>query len=421
MSEFERKKILVWCLGLYAVTTLLAMAPMNIGAALVFLGLIFSAGSFSNLKKLFVKEYRENRGSRIFLKLSLLLAGACALSLLAALIWPVWIGKHQIQIRFFPDLLKAWYLFWPFVLVVAIRQLKSRDVVQVLSIWIFTFLVMAVIGVIQHKTGWPRKQPIPLTSLYHSTLFLGHHLSIASILIFPFFATLELLSNREKAKCSWVNKKLLWVGAIAGAITLYATYSRTLWLALPLGILIWLLGVIPKKWRAPSVVTAGLLAIAASQLPMIQSRLNSQMGQLDRYRLWQVNYEFFKARPLTGVGWKHTYEAAENSFKQKETHGEIYFVGHAHNMVLEMAAGTGIVGLLAWLFWVGGTLYLCWKAVKASKTAPNLGWGIFCALIVLQLNGLTQVNFWEGKVIHQLMWVMAWVLLWQKWPKSGKA
>ena len=26
--------------------------------------------------------------------------------------------------------------------------------------------------------------------------------------------------------------------------------------------------------------------------------------------------------------------------------------------------------------------------------------------------GLTQVNFWESKVLHQIMWVTAWALVW---------
>jgi hypothetical protein len=40
----------------------------------------------------------------------------------------------------------------------------------------------------------------------------------------------------------------------------------------------------------------------------------------------------------------------------------------------------------------------------------NLSYGILSALIVFQINGLTQVNFWEAKVQHQLMWMVGWIL-----------
>ena len=34
--------------------------------------------------------------------------------------------------------------------------------------------------------------------------------------------------------------------------------------------------------------------------------------------------------------------------------------------------------------------------------------------VVFHLNGLTNLNFWEGKVTHQLFWMLGWLLVWQK-------
>ena len=45
------------------------------------------------------------------------------------------------------------------------------------------------------------------------------------------------------------------------------------------------------------------------------------------------------------------------------------------------------------------------------------GWA--CAWIVFHLNGLTQVNFWEAKVQHQMAWVIAWSLLFAGMPKES--
>ena len=47
-----------------------------------------------------------------------------------------------------------------------------------------------------------------------------------------------------------------------------------------------------------------------------------------------------------------------------------------------------------------------------TRAEPGFAWGLLCAWIVFQLNGLTQVNFWEGKVMHQMMWAVAWSFVW---------
>ncbi len=79
--------------------------------------------------------------------------------------------------------------------------------------------------------------------------------------------------------------------------------------------------------------------------------------------------------------------------------------------------GTGILGLLAWLAWVGVTLGLAWASVRRGRTG-GFARGVLCAWVVFHINGLTQVNFWESKVLHQMMWVVAWTLLWASQPSK---
>ena len=76
-----------------------------------------------------------------------------------------------------------------------------------------------------------------------------------------------------------------------------------------------------------------------------------------------------------------------------------------------MLGGTGLLGALAWLAWCWVTLKILWRGFK-NPVSQSFAWGLLCAWLVFQINGLTQVNFWEGKVMHQMMWVVAWSLLW---------
>ena len=80
------------------------------------------------------------------------------------------------------------------------------------------------------------------------------------------------------------------------------------------------------------------------------------------------------------------------------------FVGHAHNNLLEMLGGTGIIGTLTWILWTLWIFKMSLETARHKDPWGDAAWGFFCAWIVFQINGLTQVNFWEGKVLHQMMW-----------------
>ena len=88
-----------------------------------------------------------------------------------------------------------------------------------------------------------------------------------------------------------------------------------------------------------------------------------------------------------------------------------FFIGHAHNVYLEILAGIGLFGFVTWILW----LLFAFRTLHSLKQPLKLcGFpvGILSAWIVFLVNGLTQVNFWEGKVLHQIAWVMGLTLYW---------
>jgi O-antigen ligase len=160
---------------------------------------------------------------------------------------------------------------------------------------------------------------------------------------------------------------------------------------------------------------------ALSQIPGIQRRLRDGMGIGERHELWLANWEFFKNRPLLGVGWRQNQELSGYYLmdKYQQTH---VFSGHAHNNLLDLLGGTGALGTLAWLAWSFWVIRILWmKSTRQTEEEPWFGRGLVCAWVVFHLNGLTQVNFWEGKVQHQMAWVIAWSLFWISPPSSGEA
>jgi len=90
-------------------------------------------------------------------------------------------------------------------------------------------------------------------------------------------------------------------------------------------------------------------------------------------------------------------------------HSNDVFSGHAHNNLIDMLGGTGAIGTAAWLFWCAVVLVI---TLRAARKNAGFARGLLCAWIVFHINGLTQVNFWDAKVEHQMAWMLAWTLSW---------
>ncbi|MGK5082923.1 O-antigen ligase family protein [Bdellovibrionota bacterium FG-1] len=412
------KKGLTFAFALYAASTLISMAVMSIGAAILFAALVWECGGPRGLWQASVQTAR-GFWVRRFCGASGLLVAALALSLLGAVFWPVGWGGHFVQPEWW-DLAKVWYFAWPILLVLGLRRLDEAERTTVLKTWIITFTVLSAIGIFQYFVGWPRSQPIPKNEThFHATLFLGHHLSVASIFIFPFFAVLDWVTQQWTARLRPARLKglfpvwFLLLSLVLGFATLFLTYSRMLWLSLPLALLIWVIHALPRK---QAVIAAALLVALGggiAQLPSIQQRATAVMGIGDREKLWKANLEFLRLRPLTGTGFRRNIEASSYYLESLPNAGSV-FTGHAHNNLIDMMGGTGILGALAWLLWCG----LLFRIIGvSSRNSVGFSSGLLFAWIGFHLNGLTQVNFWEGKVMHQMMWSVAWILLWAESSK----
>jgi len=380
------------------------MAAMSIGTGVLLVSAVAALGPRHYWQTL--RDGWQGPVLKMYAILAAALAGACLLSLVVARFAPLEFAGYAVQVSFGRDMAKAWYLFWPLILTPCLAVVSERTRETVLRTWLAAFFVLSLIGIQQYFTGWPRPQPIPGNEPYfHATLFLGHHLSVASVLIFPFFTSLAFaVTPKKSAPLGW--PRPIWIlASVAGAACLFLTFSRNLWGALPVGIALVFLLNLSKKGRFAMLGGLGVLIGAVALVPSIQTRALASIGITDRVELWKANFEFLRLRPLTGTGWHHNLELAAAYFQSK-TPGQSGFVGHAHNNVLEVLGSTGLLGFAAWVAWNLWILRRAW-----SLRTQAWACGVFCALIVLQLNGLTQVNFWESKVLHQLMWVASWLMI----------
>jgi O-antigen ligase len=403
-------KFAINILALYSVLSLTSMAGMNLGFLLVFLW--FGAAIFG-MRSAILEPIRNTSGYKHYRFTALLLFVTCTLSLLMAKMFPFSYAGHEPEITLH-GVLKIWYMICPLLLAVVFsaQNLNPYEGITFITrAWWSMTILLGVIAVIQFNTGWPLRQVIPTNpDHFHATLFLGHHLSTASILIFPAFTALAValgafLRNRKI-------RKLEWIAGISGILILFLSYARTAWLALPLGlILIFARYLKPRTFIASTAALLVLLAVG-SQTPAMKERIRNSMGIQDRLRLWEANLDYFKHRPITGIGWLKTQEMSGFYFQEKHPENyKDYFWGHAHNNFFEMLGGTGILGTIAFLLWSIFTIRFALQTRNLAEDGKNyflsdLASGITVALLLLHFNGLTNVTFWEGKVMHQQMFAI---------------
>lgn len=126
-------------------------------------------------------------------------------------------------------------------------------------------------------------------------------------------------------------------------------------------------GFIIKGWRKI------LLGLAFFILLFLGGLLQSRQSPWDnRYIIWQGGWEAFLERPVLGYG--------QENFAHAFTKVKFYPLDNAHNIFLEVAVASGIVGLVLFLSILGKAFFQANLAIKMSLVA---------FIIVAQFNPLS--------------------------------
>jgi len=111
---------------------------------------------------------------------------------------------------------------------------------------------------------------------------------------------------------------------------------------------------------AIGLVGAGVFATGSGSST---ARLANAAGRSSDGRVenWRMAAEALEDRPLFGAG-PGRYQAATSRHRTARVGPDVYF-GDAHNMAIEYAVTTGVLGLAALLLWAG----MCWRRVNLSR------------------------------------------------------
>lgn len=180
------------------------------------------------------------------------------------------------------------------------------------------------------------------------------------IMILPFIAACFRLSRGV------LIRGVLALCALACVAGVFLSLSRggMLALVLEVGLLMWVM--MRRRvvyWLLPIFLAVAVLAIQYQYSARAENQgdvYTAEDAESSRFELWRAGWAMFKARPLTGVGSRLFSDYSSD-------YGEISHDNrgkNSHNTYIEIAAGTGIPGLVCFGM-------LIWTMFRRLRRAPG--------------------------------------------------
>jgi O-antigen ligase len=290
-----------------------------------------------------------------------------------------------------------------------------------LRVLVFITSLVAVYGTVQHFVAIDLFRPEGKKVLMYAIqdqkigpLVVGtfnHHLTFSNVYLF--FATII----GAIALCRFPRQKGLLVLSLWLFLLCVWTESRAAWSAIPVVLFLLAWG---KGRRIAIFTLAGALILFAILYRAdrgFHERFARTMFSNDdmynlgpRQRLWAANLAMFREHPLLGVGWNNNERFAKEWVDRLYPEIKDNFYGHAHSDLLQILSTTGILGLLAYLWLWGQVFAATMKSMRESPRGSEPYWlalGLFAAFVGFQIQGVTQWNFGDAEVIHNVMFFWA--------------
>jgi putative inorganic carbon (HCO3(-)) transporter len=242
--------------------------------------------------------------------------------------------------------------------------------------------------------------------------------------------------SREKGTPVW------WILLAGGSGTLMLaalimTWSRGAWLGFGAAVVVMAVAVVVRSGRGAVLgAVFGLLAayvLLAGGLARVPPAITQRFGDfvpylgvldvrgmeitdanfavLERVAHWQAAWRMWTDYPWLGVGIGN-YEPAYSRYALPFWPQAL---GHAHNYYLNIAAETGVIGLLSYLLLWGAALVLAWRAVwRASGWYWGVSLGVLGVLVHLSVHNFFDSLFVHGMYLHVAILLGVIAAGWQK-------
>lgn len=200
------------------------------------------------------------------------------------------------------------------------------------------------------------------------------------VLVLPLPLALSLWAIPEPARRFARTRRWSWVAAaavLAGGI--YLSQSRGAILSVGIALLVWF--TLAGRHYRRMLIAAPAVIVVVMLLPGLGSRLSTltQVEQaqdaggdrslVERLAVQEIGLAMLAANPATGVGLGN-FSAAWADFRH-ESEVMPPRVLAPHNLYLQLAAESGVVGVLGWLMLYGTAVLLAGRALILSARSPG--------------------------------------------------
>lgn len=283
-----------------------------------------------------------------------------------------------------------------FIATQTVRELK--DALVVVGAAIATGFVQAVQTVIPFVNG---SQAVSVDSrasgnLVDPNLFAGY-----LVLVIPLALAIGFSFRHRWTIAPTAAVALVLVGALV------ATLSRSGWLGLVIGTFVLWITLVRRRWRIAAV--SGVMTVAFVALGAwgpISTRLgSSDSGPLqmlsDRTEVWGAAIGMFRDHPLFGVGID-TFQDFYAAYSGRDDG-----LNHAHNLILNIAAERGILGLTSFCLVIFCLVKLLLSRLRteASILERCLLAGLGAAVAAFLVHSQFDVSYYDYKVLL-LLWLL---------------
>lgn len=298
------------------------------------------------------------------------------------------------------DLVRVFDIFALASLAFLETQSQSRFKRLLASVLISSVVPIAL-GIFQYVTGsWYPNEFVDLERIYgtfgHPNVF-GLYLfavMVASFLFFRFFA-----DTRHERMFS------ASIGAIS-LLLLFATLARVAWVAA----FFFFLSVAFFKFRQWLIPILAVSILLFFTVPAVEDRIVEALTpSADSSVLWRINIwtdglsrTFAEGREIFGFGL-NTFSAVVS-----DLHSEEFGSSEAHNDFVKFFTEGGVVGLTAYLFWMGWFAFRLFQMLhdsKRSSRAREIALFLFLFFSSLLLASFSDAVF-KSTPIQWILWIL---------------
>jgi O-antigen ligase len=195
-------------------------------------------------------------------------------------------------------------------------------------------------------------------------------------------------------------------GAVISAAALFFSFTRSSWLGMLASAAV-IVSMLRRRWLVALAVmiVVFLLVMPAAYRSRITSLWDpTHHSNVQRLEMIRGGWAIFRDHPWIGVG---TMDLAD-TYRRYLPPGAVVVHGHMHNIFLQTAVSTGIIGLAAFCYLLYSFYRMIMGNLRRSLDGPERAFtvGSLGALTGFIVNGLFEWNFGDAEVVMLLYMVI---------------